>query len=76
MFDASVIIYPLLLSIPILVLARRRKRPTLPYPPGPKGLPILGNVLDLPKGVPIWDNLQSLANDHGMPQRRVVSRKF
>lgn len=26
----------------------RRKRHTLPLPPGPKGLPMIGNVLDIP----------------------------
>ena len=73
MLDAPVIVYPLLLSIFILILARRRKRPALPYPPGPKGYPILGNVLDLPVNVPIWENFQSLANNHGTRQHRSLS---
>ena len=73
MFDAPVIIYPLLVSVLVLVIARTRKKSTLPYPPGPKGYPILGNVLDLPKNIPTCEIFQSLANDHGTPQRRPVS---
>ena len=65
MLDFSVL-YPLLLCVPILFLARRRRTPALPYPPGPKGYPILGNVLDLPLSVPIWESLTSLANSQGM----------
>lgn len=67
MFDPSVVIYPLLLFILIFVFVGRRKKHTLPYPPGPKGYPILGNVLDLPVSVPIWENFVSLANNHGTP---------
>lgn len=61
------VLYPLALSIPILILATRRKKPTTPYPPGPKGYPILGNVLDLPMSAPIWESFVSLANNHGTP---------
>ncbi|KDR69244.1 hypothetical protein GALMADRAFT_145643 [Galerina marginata CBS 339.88] len=32
----------------MLIYARSRKRSTLPYPPGPKRLPVLGNLLDIP----------------------------
>jgi len=57
----------LLFGIAVLALRKWRK-PTLSYPPGPKGYPILGNVLDLIQDVPIWETLASLANRHGMLQ--------
>ena len=66
MLDGSAITYSLLLSTFALILARKRKKPTLPYPPGPKGYPILGNALDLPMSVPVWESFVSLANNHGM----------
>lgn len=36
------------------------------FPPGPRGLPLLGNVLDLSKDVPIWQTFQSMAQDYRM----------
>ena len=36
----------------IVFLHMFRRRPTLPFPPGPKGLPILGNALDMPRENP------------------------
>ena len=38
-----------------------RGRAKLPFPPGPKRLPLLGNVLDVPKDVPIWQTFASMA---------------
>lgn len=59
------VLFSLLLCLFILALARKWKRPALPYPPGPKGYPILGNVLDLPMTAPIWENITTLSNRYG-----------
>jgi hypothetical protein len=48
-----------------LAIVRRRwtsKRP--PYPPGPKGYPIIGNVFDFPEN-PIWEGLTRMAREYG-----------
>ena len=58
----TILLYTLPLCIFILALARKWRKHGLPYPPGPKGYPILGNVLDLPASIPIWESLTSLAN--------------
>ena len=73
MIDFSTL-YPLLLGPLILVLVRKWKRPALPYPPGPKGYPILGNVLDLSMSVPIWESITSLSNSCGAPSSHRVCR--
>ncbi|KAF8269892.1 CyP450 monooxygenase [Lactarius quietus] len=39
---------PLLSSI-VFLLVRGRQRQRLPFPPGPKGLPLIGNLRDVPK---------------------------
>ena len=61
MLDTT-LLYILPLCIFILALARKLRKPGLPYPPGPKGYPVLGNVLDLSASIPIWESLASLAN--------------
>ena len=35
-----------------------------PYPPGPKGYPLIGSVLDVPQDVPIWQAFGSIARQH------------
>jgi len=65
MIDISAL-YPLVFGVFILAFVRRWKRPTLPYPPGPKGYPILGNVLDLTTSVPLQEDITSLADRYGM----------
>lgn len=51
-----------------LVLAKRMTLRRLPYPPGPKGYPIIGNLLDFPRN-PVWEGLTKVAKAHGEPIR-------
>lgn len=46
----------------------RRRSPslTLPYPPGPKQLPILGNILDMPPSDE-WEAGRRWGEEYGKP---------
>jgi hypothetical protein len=47
------------------IIARARQNPhRLPLPPGPKGLPLLGNILQLPQTVP-WEGYDKLCKEYG-----------
>jgi len=53
-------------TVAALVVLRRQwaLRRTTPYPPGPKGYPIIGNVFDFPKDH-IWEGFTMMAQEHG-----------
>jgi len=36
----------------------------LPYPPGPKALPLIGNALDFPRNVPVWEGFSQMAEKY------------
>ena len=61
---------PLALSVSLALPAwhwlQKRSKNALPYPPGPEGYPVIGNLLDFPVGVPLWEGLSSVAKQHGM----------
>ena len=61
----------------VLAVLRRRLAPSRPpYPPGPKGYPVIGNLLDFPKD-PVWEGLAAMAKEHGersVPLLRPFSR--
>ncbi|KAF9646067.1 cytochrome P450 [Thelephora ganbajun] len=44
-----------------LVLKWRRNKSRPPYPPGPKGYLLIGNILDVPQNIPIWQAFIPLA---------------
>ncbi|KAG5987814.1 hypothetical protein E4U52_007200 [Claviceps spartinae] len=54
------------LAIIYLYSSRRHSKSTLRLPPGPKGLPILGNVFDLPpEGIPEYEHWLKLKDVYG-----------
>ena len=48
------------------IAARTRRNPRrLPLPPGPKGLPLLGNIFQLPQTAP-WEGYDKLCKEYGI----------
>jgi hypothetical protein len=58
------------LGVALLVIAasfvvhRKRRNTRLPYPPGPKGYPVIGNVFDIPQDVPLWKAAVLMGKTH------------
>lgn len=73
----------LIFALPIALLVasaiyrrlRRRKRShSLPHPPGPKGYPIIGNVLDIPRGPPLWEGSLTLGRQYSESTTQVLDK--
>lgn len=58
-------ILPLVFALPAWYWLRRRSKGNPPRPPGPKGYPFIGNILDFPTGVPPWEGFTSMAKQYG-----------
>jgi hypothetical protein len=48
-----------------LAIRDYQRRRGLPYPPGPRPLPLIGNLLDIPKEFS-WLSYSQLSKKHGM----------
>lgn len=51
-------------AIVIVTLRKKRGSKHPPYPPGPKGYPVIGNVLDFPQN-PIWEGFAKMCQEYG-----------
>ena len=51
-------------SFAALVLRWQRNDSRLPYPPGPRGYPLVGSALDIPGDTPIWKTFISIAQKY------------
>jgi hypothetical protein len=54
------------LLVTLWAIRDHRKRGGLPYPPGPRPLPIIGNLLDIPKEFS-WLAYTRIAEKYGTP---------
>jgi len=48
-----------------ITLRKRRNPAGLPYPPGPKGLPILGNIFDIPSSGYVYKAFKRFGRELG-----------
>jgi hypothetical protein len=68
MTDNNVLYFTPLCAVVVLAFIwnGRRTGTKLPFPPGPRGLPLLGNVLDIPRDIPIWRTFTTMAKKFSM----------
>ena len=68
MSDNNTLYAAMVAAIIVLVLIwnGQRSGAKMPFPPGPKGLPFLGNILDIPGDVPIWQTFTTVAEKFSM----------
>jgi len=59
---SSTVVAALCLAVAALFVLTRRKN-TANLPPSPPRLPILGNALSVPKGVPTWEAFDKFGKD-------------
>jgi len=48
-------------AVSLAVIWKWQKDRKPPHPPGPKGYPLIGNILDVPQDVPVWQAFDLLA---------------
>jgi len=53
-----------IIVIAVVFTLHRRRQPSHPYPPGPKGKLLVGNIADLPKEYP-WLTFSKLGKEYG-----------
>ena len=66
----SHLVIPLGAAVSLVALTRYLRsrglsnQPKFPYPPGPRGLPLIGNILDLPRDMHIWEGFTQMAETY------------
>ena len=68
--SSDMLLHWLVLAVSLLTFrylyGKRRKHPGLPHPPGPKGLPLVGNIRDVPSKN-AWLTYARWSIDYGKP---------
>ncbi|KAF9648948.1 cytochrome P450 [Thelephora ganbajun] len=78
----SHLVVPAGVTISLIALTRYLKsrdslnKVKFPYPPGPKGLPLIGNALDLPRSIPIWEGFAQMAETYGTSTTDIMYLKM
>ena len=54
-----------LVALPLWYWVKKRSKSVLPFPPGPKPYPLIGNLLDVPLSIAPWEWLKEMAKQHG-----------